>query len=332
MAPRSVGNATVSFGLVSIPVKLYTSSQQVESISFRMLHGKCKTPLKQQYVCPTDGETVDREGIVKGYEFAKGQFVLFSAEEIAALEEEVTNAIAIEEFVPLASVDPVFYDRAYYLGPDKGGDRAYRLLSRALVETGLGGLARYAVRGKHYLVLVRPVDGGLCMQQLRYGAEVRPFSEVPVGNTSEVKEAELELALQLLRQTTSEQFRPEKYTDSTLERFQEVLQKKVQGETLTVARGDVAPAKVIDLMEALKASLSGSPGAGKAAAAERPSKTAPVKSGQGPAGDNGDRAAAGTEAKMARRGPTRAARGGTRDAQTGTGERPQAEPRRRRSG
>jgi DNA end-binding protein Ku len=330
MAPRSVGNATVSFGLVSIPVKLYTSSQQVESISFRMLHGKCKTPLKQQYVCPTDGETVDREGIVKGYEFAKGQFVLFTAEEIAALEEEVTNAIAIEEFVPLGSIDAVFYDRAYYLSPDKGGDRAYRLLARALSETSLGGLARYAVRGKHYLVLVRPVEGGLCMQQLRYGAEVRPFSEVPIGNAGEVKEAELELALQLLKQTTSERFLPEKYTDSTLERFQEVLQKKVQGEEMAIVRGEAPPAKVIDLMEALKASLAGTSGASKAAgrkpaAAKAESKTAGA--GEKDAGAGGE-----PEPKIARRGPTRAARGGARDEQTGTGESAQAEPRRRRSG
>lgn len=318
MAPRSIATATVSFGLVSIPVKLFTTSQPAEGISFRMLHGRCRTPLKQQYVCPTDGEKVERDEIVKGYEFAKDQYVLFSTEEIKALEEETTKAIAIEEFVPLATVDPIYYDKAYYLAPDKGGDRAYKLLARALADTGLGGLARYAARGKQYIVLVRPIDGGLVMQQLRYAEEVRPFSEVPVGNGGEVKEAEMNLALQLLRQSAGEEFRPEKYVDETLARFREILQKKVEGEEITVAKADAPPAKVIDLMEALKASLAGGssgatagtgrPGKGRAEASEDAASTA---KGRGP----------GT-----RRGPARAPRSGTGESDTG---RPRARGRSR---
>jgi DNA end-binding protein Ku len=300
MAPRSIATATVSFGLVSIPVKLYTTSQSTEGISFRMLHAKCKTPLKQQYVCPTDGEKVERDEIVKGYEFAKDQYVLFSADEIQALEEEATKAIAIEEFVPLTTVDPVYFDRAYYLAPDKGGDRAYRLFSRALAESGLGGLARYAARGKQYIVFVRPIDGGLLMQQLRYAEEVRPFSEVPIGNGGEVKEAELSLALQLLKQSAAGEFHPEKYVDDTVARFQEILQKKIEGEQTVIAKGEAPPAKVIDLMEALKASLAGVAGG---------SKDASVTVGGGraaPAAESMDGEAQSAGGSK-RRGPARAA-------------------------
>ncbi|MFB3906797.1 MAG: Ku protein [Candidatus Eisenbacteria bacterium] len=262
MAPRSIATATVSFGLVSIPVKLFSTAQSSEGISFRMLHAKCRTPIRQQYVCPADNEKVDRDQIVKGYEFAKDQFVLFSQEEIEALEEEATKAIAIEEFVPLDTIDPVYFDRAYYLGPDKGGDRAYKLLARAMADTGLGGLARYAARGKEYIVLVRPLDGGLVMQQLRHAEEVRPISEVPVGNGGEVKDAELALALQLLRQSASDEFHPERYEDQSRKRFQEILQKKIEGQQFTIASSEAPPPKVIDLMEALKASLAEAPAAG----------------------------------------------------------------------
>jgi DNA end-binding protein Ku len=265
MPARPMGSATVAFGLVSIPVKLFTTSQSNEGPSFRMLHGKCRTPVKQQYVCPADGEKVERDAIVKGYEFAKDQYVLFSPEEIKALEEEATNVMAIEEFVPLSTIDPLYFDRAYYLGPDKGGDRAYRLLARVLAETGLGGVARYAARGRQYLVVIRPVGEGLVMQQLHYAEEVRPFSEVPLGG-GEVKGAELNLALQLVRQSAAEEFHPEKYIDETLARFREIVRRKVEGEEITIAHGEEAPAKVIDLMEALKASLSKAPAAGKAGA------------------------------------------------------------------
>jgi DNA end-binding protein Ku len=253
----------VAFGLVSIPVKLYTSSQTTEGISFRMLHATCKTPVKQQYVCPADGEKVERDAIVKGYEFAKDQYVVFTADEIEALEAEATKAIAIEEFISLSSIDPVYYDRAYYLAPDKGGDRAYRLLARALAEAQVGGLAKYAARGKEYIVLVRPLDGGLVMQQLRYADEVRPFSEVPQPAGAEVKEAELNLARQLLQQSIADAFHPEKYRDETVARFREILQKKVEGQEALVVRNEAALPKVIDLMEALKASLAGNASGGR---------------------------------------------------------------------
>jgi DNA end-binding protein Ku len=276
-----MGSASISFGLVSIPVKLYSTGQASESISFRMLHKKCGTPLKQQYICPKEGVTVERDDVVKGYEFTKDQYVLFSPEEIKAVEEEPTKAIAITEFVPIDQVDPVYFDRPYYLGPDKGAERAYRLLSEAMKKTGVVGLAQYAVRGKQYLVMLRAVAKGLVMQQLRYASEVRPFSEVPIPEKGEIKPEELKLALQLMQQTTSKEFHPENYHDTVHDRMLEVIQKKVDGEEISISPAEPAKAQIIDLMEALKASLGAPPakGARKAAPLEvverKPAKRSP---------------------------------------------------------
>src|SRR6478672_9279267 len=132
MPARSIGTATISFGLVSVPVNLYSSAESKTNVSFNMLHKKCGTRLKQQYTCPKDNEVVTRDDTVKGYEFAKDQYVVFSTEEIKALDEKATGMIDIVEFVPLAKVDREYVDRSYFLGPDKGGDRAYRLLAAAL--------------------------------------------------------------------------------------------------------------------------------------------------------------------------------------------------------
>ncbi len=268
MAAHAIGSATISFGLVSIPVRLYSTGQTTESISFRMVHKKCGTPLKQHYVCPKDGETVGRDDISKGYEYAKDQYVLFSPEELKAVEEEATKAIAINEFVPLAKVDPIYYDKPYYLGPDKGAERAYRLLSEAMRKTGVAGLAQYAARGKMYLVMLRAVEGGLVMQQLRYAEEVRPFSEVPLPEQTEIKAEELKLALQLMDQNVRKEFRPEAYQDGVRKRVLEVIQQKVDGQEITLSPGEPPRAQIIDLMQALKASL-GMPTAREATRAER---------------------------------------------------------------
>jgi DNA end-binding protein Ku len=262
MAARSIGSAYISFGLVTIPVRLYSASQTSESISFRMLHKKCSSPLKQQYICPKEGEVVERDDIVKGFEYSKDQYVLFSAEELKAVEEEATKTIAITEFVPQDKVDTIYFDRAYYLGPDKGGERAYRLLGEAMKKSGLVGLANYAARGKGYLVLVRPAENGLVMQQLHYADEVRPFSEVPVPEKVEVKDAELKLALQLIEQSVSDEFHPENYQDAVRTRLQEIIQQKVEGQEVSIAPGETPKAQIIDLMEALKASLAKGGGGG----------------------------------------------------------------------
>ena len=263
MPARSVATATISFGLVSVPVNLYSSSESKASVSFNMLHKKCGTRLKQQYTCPKDNEVVGREDTVKGYEFAKDQYVVFTAEELKALEEKATGMIEVIEFVPLARVDREYLDKVYYLGPDKGGDRAYRLLREALKETGRAALGQYAARGQQCLVLLRALDGVIVMEQLKYADELRSPSEVPVPQ-GEVKPAELALAKQLIEQTASETFEPQKYKDTVRERMLETIQRKVDGQDITA---DIAPdsgGKILDLMEALKASL----GKGKAGGAE----------------------------------------------------------------
>ena len=268
MAPRSIATGTISFGLVSIPVHLFPATQPSASISFNLLHAKCGSRLKQQYVCAKEGEKVEREDMVKGYEFAKDRYVSFTAEELKALDEIASQTIDIAEFVPEEDVDPVYYDRAYHLGPGKGGAKAYRLLALALERSGKAALARYAARGKQYLVLIRPRSGRLVMQQLYYADEVRALDEVPIED-AEVKDAEIQLALRLVEQTSSDAFHPERYEDSVKKRVAEAIERKVQGEEIQVAAPE-PQAQVIDLMEALKASLA----AAKPAAADGPAAPA----------------------------------------------------------
>jgi DNA end-binding protein Ku len=256
MPARSLASATISFGLVSVPVNLYSSSESKTSVSFNMLHKKCNSRLKQQYTCPKDNEVVTRDETVKGYEFAKDQYVVFSPDEIKALEEKATGMIEIVEFVPLAKVEREYLEKVYYLGPDKGGDRAYRLLCKALEETGRAALGQYSARGQQYLVLLRPLNGLLAMEQLHYADEVRATTEVPIP-AGDVKPQELALAKQLIEQTTNEAFEPQKYKDTVRERMLEMIHRKVDGQDIT---SDVTPdgsgGKIIDLMEALKASLT----------------------------------------------------------------------------
>jgi DNA end-binding protein Ku len=255
MPARSIGTATVSFGLVSVPVEIYSASESKASVSFNMLHKKDGTRLKQQYICPRDNEVVSREDTVKGYEFSKDQYVVFTPEELKALEEKATSTIDVVEFVPLAEVDREYLEKVYYLGPGKGGDRAYRLLSEALKETGRAALGQYAARGQQHLVLLRPLNGVLVMEQLHYADEIRSPSEVPVP-AGDVKPTELKLAKQLIEQSASDKFEPQKYHDNVRDRVLEAIQRKIDGQDITA---DVTPesgAKIIDLMEALKASIA----------------------------------------------------------------------------
>ncbi|HJQ96923.1 MAG TPA: Ku protein [Candidatus Polarisedimenticolaceae bacterium] len=256
MAPRAIATATVSFGMVSIPVKLYSAAESSTGISFNMLHKDCGSRLKQQYICQKDGQIVPREQMVKGYEFARDQYVTFSPEEIKELEEKATQSIDIAEFVSASLIDPIFFDKPYYVGPDKGGDRAYKLLAKAMRDSGRAALARYGARGKRYLVMIRPTaDDRLVMQQLHYADEVRPTSEIPIGEV-EVKDQELKLAMQLIEQISSESFKPEAYEDDVRKRIQEAVQRKVEGQEIAITPVEAPGAKVIDLMEALKASLA----------------------------------------------------------------------------
>ena len=254
MAARAIGSGTISFGLVAIPVKLYSTGEPASAVSFNMVHKTCGSRLRYRYWCPTDEVFVERDEMAKGYEFAKDQYVLFSDEELKALEPEATNSIDIAEFVPVAEVDPIYFEKSYYLGPDKGGDRPYLLLAAAMKESGYAALATYMARGKSYLVLLRPFENGLVMQQLRYADELRAFNEVPVGS-GEVKGAELKLALQLVEQSASDRFDPTPYHDTVRERVVALIEKKVAGEQIVAAPDERPKAQIIDLMAALKASL-----------------------------------------------------------------------------
>ena len=273
MSARAIASTTISFGLVSLPVKLYSTGDPGQRVSFNLVHAECGTRLKQHYVCPQCDVTVGRDEMVKGYEFSKGQYVLFQEDELKAIEAPKTDGIEITEFVPADLVSPVYLDKAYYLGPDKGGARAYRLLSQALRESGRVAIAKYATRGRQHLVMIRPHEEGLVVDQLRYADEVRSFAEVPV-DAADVKPAEMTLARQLIDQSSSEAFAPEKYTDEVREKMLELIQRKVEGEEITVAPADEPRTQIIDLMAALKASLAGGEERKPASRAE---KKAPAK-------------------------------------------------------
>ena len=254
MAARSIASLTVSFGLVSIPVKLYSATEASRAISFNLLHKTCGSRLKQQYLCIKEEVPVAREDMVKGYEFAKDQYVVFSPEELKAMEEAGTHMAEITEFVPIEAVDPVYFDKAYYLAPDKGGAKPFALLASALRESKRCALGRWAARGKEYIVMIRPVEDGLVMQQLLYAGEVRSMKELEIPKT-DVKDAELKLAKQLIEQQASDTFDPSVYKDTVRERIEAAVQKKVEGQEVTLAEAPEGGAQVIDLMEALRASL-----------------------------------------------------------------------------
>jgi DNA end-binding protein Ku len=259
MDARSIASLTISFGLVAIPVKLYSATQSAGRISFNMLHAKDGSRLKQQYVCAKEGTVVDRSEIVKGYEFAKDQYVQFTAEEIKAFEEAGSHAVDVTDFVPLESIDPVYFDRAYYLAPDKGGAKPYTLFATALRSSKRCALGRWASHGREHIVMLRPLEKGLVMQQLYFAAEVRSIRDLGIDEAP-VKDAELKLAQQLINQQASDTFDPTQYVDEVKQRIEAAIQEKVEGKEFTIseARPEVA-GNVIDLMDALRASLGSGP-------------------------------------------------------------------------
>ncbi len=278
MAARPIASATISFGLVSIPIQLYSSSENSQKVRFNFLSPEGGR-VKQQYIDPKTGEEVPRDQLVKGYQFAKDQYVTFTADELKALEAEAKQAIEIVEFVPLEQVERAYIGKTYYLGPDKGGGKAYKLLGAAMEQTGWAALAKYAARGKQYLVLIRPVGEHLVMEQLHYDHEVRDIGEVPSGE-GEVSDAELKLAVQLIEQIASEEFVPSRYEDEVGSRMLAAIEKKIaDGKEITAPVEEEPTTQVIDLMEALKASVSkadakGPKGAKKPARASRSKKKA----------------------------------------------------------
>ncbi len=254
MAPRPIASASISFGLVTVPIQMYSASESSGSVSFNWIHKGCGSRLKQQYICAREGVKVEREDMIKGYEFAKDQYVLFNPDELKALEEVGTNTIEIVEFVPHDKVQRIYIDRPYYLAPGKGGDRAYRLLREAMRETGLSAIGRYAARGKQYLVMLSPMEDAMMLEYLHYSDEVRPMSEIPIPS-GEVKDNELKLAVNLVQQLATDEFKPEAYKDEVHLRVLELITRKIEGEDITQAPTEQPATQIIDLMAALKASL-----------------------------------------------------------------------------
>ncbi|HEY9028662.1 MAG TPA: Ku protein [Burkholderiaceae bacterium] len=274
MAARSIASLTVSFGLVSIPVKLYSATESSGgAVKFNLL-SKEGHRLKQQYVDEQSGQVVPRAEMSKGYEFEKDRFVLFTPEELKALEDSGSHLIEIVSFIPEKSVDPTFYDKAYLLAPDKRGGKPYRLLQQALQEAGRCALAKWAWKARQYVVQIRATDDGLVLQQLLYADEVRSLKELNIPEEP-VTQAELKLAMQLVEQSSVDAYDPTEYKDEERARVLAAIDEKIAGGKVVASThpedAEAGSAQVIDLMAALQASL----GKGKAAAGKA-ARPAPV--------------------------------------------------------
>jgi DNA end-binding protein Ku len=274
MAARSIASLSLSFGLVSIPVKLYSATESAASVRMNML-AKDGSRLKQQYISEKDQTVVERAEMVKGYEFEKDRFVIFQPDELKALQESPSHTIDIVAFIPSAAVDPIFYDKAYYLAPDKRGAKPYNLLIEAMRQSGRCALAKWAWKAKQYVVQVRPSEEGLVLQQLLYADEVRSMKELEIEKVT-VSPAELKLAMQLIEQISEDTYDPTMFEDEEKKRILAAIDEKIAGKHIVAAEPHEpqAGAQVIDLVEALRASL-GAKGAAKAKAAA-PAKAAPV--------------------------------------------------------
>lgn len=289
MAARSIASLSLSFGLVSIPVRLYSATESAGAVHFNMLHN-CGSRLKQQYVCLKENVVVERADIVKGYEFDRDRYVTFTPAELKALEESARHTIDIVSFIPLAAVDPIYYDKAYYLAPDKRGAKPYQLLMQAMRESGRCALARWAWKGKQYVVQVRPSradDGGLILQQLLYADEVRSMKELDIERAP-VSGPELRLALQLIEQIAADDYDAAVFKDEEKARVLAAIDEKIEGKAIVAVEpaGEAADSKIIDLTEALRASLGARRPAAKAApaaAADKVSAKAAVKATPAPA-------------------------------------------------
>ena len=266
MAGRPIASVTISFGLVSIPVQVFTAAESAARLSFNLLHKECGSRLKQQYICVKDGQKVERGDMVKGYEFSKDQYVQFTPDEIKALETVGSDSIDIVEFVPLQSIDPVYYEKTYYLAPDKGGLKPYALLTDALRDAKRCAVGSWSSKGKQHTVALRPVGDVLVMQQLFFATEIRPTSEIVVPDV-QFKDAERKLALQLIAQQSSDTFDPTAYTNEVKARIDAAIEEKVKGKEITMTETPRrASPNVIDLMDVLRKSLKNAEGSrGRAA-------------------------------------------------------------------
>ena len=254
MPPRSIGSGAISFGLVSIPVKLYLAASS-ESPSFNLLHARCGNRIRQQRFCPACNAVVEREDLIRGYEVSKDQYIQVTDEELKALEGEASEEIEIAEFVPLEKVDPIYFERSYYLGPDRGGEKAYRLLADTMAQVGKVALAKFVLRGKENLVIVRSARNGLVLHTMYFADEVRNFDEIAKGESAKISEAESQLAVRLIEELSTGDFEPDKYEDEYSQRVLDLVDKKAEGQKITLAKPQPRRGQVIDLMAALKESL-----------------------------------------------------------------------------
>ena len=255
MAARAIASGTISFGLVAIPIKVYAASK-TRSIRFSMLHETDKSRLKQQYTCAACDEIVPRGETIKGYEYARGQYVVMTEDELKALEAKTDRTIEIEEFIPIEQVDPIYFEKSNLLGPDKGGAKSYRLLAKAMTESGKVALGRFGNRGRQQLVLLRPTDQGLTMHGLFYADEVRRFDDIDLGDAVEFKQGELGLAMQLIDQLSNDAFEPEKYEDEYRRAVLAAVDRKVAGEEVVIVEEPDRRDQIIDLVAALKESIA----------------------------------------------------------------------------
>jgi DNA end-binding protein Ku len=285
MAARATSSGTISFGLVSIPVKVFTATSP-KDVHFNMLHATDKSRLRQQLVCTTCGETVERTNTVRGYEHARGQYVVMTDEELAGLQKKTDQSIEIEEFVPIAQVDPIHFERTQLLGPDKGGAKAYALLHKAMTQTGRVAVGRFSTRGRQQLVLIRPLGDGLALHGLFYADEVRSFDDIELEKGVALRDAELELAIQLIDQLSHEKLDIAKYSDEYRRAILEAVDRKVAGEEIVVQKPEEQREQIIDLVAALKQSLAkkAATGAPAEAAAKGERKAAKPKGKKAAAG------------------------------------------------
>jgi DNA end-binding protein Ku len=303
MPARSIDTATLAFGLVSIPVKIYSTGEPSHEIHFHLIHAGCGERLHQQYVCPAHGK-VDRDEMAKGYEVTKGHFIELSTAELRALDAVASDEIAIQEFVPASAVDPIFVERSYYLGAGKAADRAYQLFRDALLDADLVAIAAYAARGKQYIVELRPFETGLIMHQLRYPDEVKPWSEVPAIKHTKAAPAELALARQVIDSLRHDAFDPSRYKDEVKRRVRKLIESKAKGGEIE-APASVERAPMTDLMAALKASLG----------------ALPAKGARGHRAPRGARKPAASHASRAKRPATRANHATRKTARKASGQR-----------
>jgi DNA end-binding protein Ku len=251
--PRSIWSGAISFGLVNVPVKLYSAVSR-KAVRFHQLHDKDGVRIQQKRICPEDGEEVPYDNVVKGYEIAPGQHVVVTPEELEALDPKKTRTIDIEDFVELDQIDPIYFDHPYYLLPDKGADKAYNLLLQAMRESGRVAIARIVIRQKEHLTAIRPTEDVMTMATMLFGDEVvspRQIDELP--DETETSDRELEMARQLIDSLSSD-FEPDRYRDEYRERVLDLIERKAEGEEIAVQPAE-EPERVPDLMAALEASV-----------------------------------------------------------------------------